>query len=148
MSFNLHETLDEPIHRLLNALEPGTYLPPHRHLNPDKTETYIVIRGGLVVAFFDNKGEIIEKTELNPLKGSYGVEITPSTWHSLVVTEPGTVILEVKEGPYMPLSEDNLASWAPEPTDIDGINNSFRKLSPVVSQTIFCYDCYPIVFQS
>lgn len=131
MNLNFHETLDEPIHRLLNALEPGTYLPPHRHLNPDKTETYIVIRGAITVAFFDDNGQITEKTELNPAKGCYGVEIPAGTWHSLVVAEPGTVIFEVKEGPYAPLNEDNLASWAPDPKDIEGINKFFSKILSV-----------------
>ena len=59
MNYNFHESLDSPIHRLLNALEPGTYLPPHRHT--DKEETYVVLRGSLLTFFYDDLGNVIEK---------------------------------------------------------------------------------------
>ena len=55
MNYNFHESLDAPIHRLLNALEPGTYLPPHRHVY--KEETYIVLRGSLIAFFYDRSEE-------------------------------------------------------------------------------------------
>ena len=73
MNYNFHESLDSPIHRLLNALEPGTYLPPHRHT--DKEETYVVLRGSLLTFFYDDLGNVIEKVNLNPSAGVYGVEI-------------------------------------------------------------------------
>ena len=55
MNYNFHASMDAPIHRLLNALEPGTYLPPHRHT--DKEETYLVLRGSLLVFFYDDAGK-------------------------------------------------------------------------------------------
>jgi len=117
MNYNFHDTLEEPIHRMLNALEPGTYLPPHRHKNPDKDETYIILRGSLLTVFYDDEGNIIQKTELNPKKGIYGLEIPAGMWHSIVVLEPDTVIFEIKQGPYAPLGGENLAPWAPDPSD-------------------------------
>ena len=115
MNHNLHESMDAPIHRLLNALEPGTYLPPHRHR--DKVETYLVLRGSLMAYFFDDEGKVTKKTCLNPGKGMYGLEIPAGTWHGIVVQEPGTVIFEVKSGPYAPLAPEDLGAWAPAAAD-------------------------------
>ncbi len=128
MNHNFHETMDAPIQRMLNALEPGTYLPPHRHQNPDKEEVYLVLRGALLAFIFDEEGNVIEKRELNPLKGEYGIEIPAGTWHSIVVLEPGTVIYEIKEGPFAPLSPENFASWAPAPTDKEAAAAYTQKL--------------------
>lgn len=47
----------------------------------------------------------------------YGIEIPPGVWHCIVVREPGTVIYEIKQGPYAPLTPENLAPWAPDVTD-------------------------------
>lgn len=85
MNYNFHESLDSPIHRLLNALEPGTYLPPHRHT--DKEETYVVLRGSLLTFFYDDLGNVIEKVNLNPSAGVYGVEIPSGTWHSIIALD-------------------------------------------------------------
>ena len=62
MNYNFHTSMDAPVHRMLNALEPATYLPPHRH--SDKEETYLVLRGKLLAFFFNDEGEVIEKTIL------------------------------------------------------------------------------------
>ena len=62
MNYNFHASMDAPIHRLLNALEPGTYLPPHRHT--DKEETYLVLRGSLLAFFYDDAGNVSEVTSL------------------------------------------------------------------------------------
>lgn len=126
MNYNFHTSLDEPIHRLLNALEPGTYLPPHRH--SDKEETYLVLRGSLWVFFFDAMGNVTEKVLLNPLDGKYGVEIPSGTWHSIVVIESGTVIFEMKKGPYQPLPLEDLASWAPAASDEEGVEAFMRRM--------------------
>lgn len=106
MNYNLHESLDATAQRLLNALEPGTVLPVHRHRHT--AETYIIIRGSLRLFFYNEANEITESHELNPQKGSFGVNIPKDQWHTLKVLEPGTVILEVKEGPYMALSDEDI----------------------------------------
>lgn len=119
MNYNFHETMDAPVHRMLNALEPGTYLPPHRH--SDKEETYLVLRGRLMAFFYDEEGNVTEKICLNPLEGRYGLEIPPRTWHSIIALESGTVIFEIKKGPYQPLSPEDMATWAPAPDDVEGV---------------------------
>ncbi|PKP41807.1 MAG: cupin fold metalloprotein, WbuC family [Bacteroidetes bacterium HGW-Bacteroidetes-10] len=98
MNYNIHKSLDAPVQRLLNALEPGSVLPVHRHRNTD--ETYIVLRGAIKVMFYNYKGELQESCIFDPCDGNYGVNIPAGTWHNLEVLARGTVIFEVKEGPY------------------------------------------------
>ncbi|MCC8188390.1 MAG: WbuC family cupin fold metalloprotein, partial [Bacteroides sp.] len=121
MNYNFHTSMEEPIHRMLNAMEPGTFVPPHRHMDPDKLEVYIVLRGSLVAVEFDEAGNILQKVVLGPESGRYGLEIPARTWHSLAVLEPGTVIYEIKEGPFAPVVPENMAPWAPDPEDKEGI---------------------------
>jgi len=113
--------MEEPVHRMLNAMEPGTFIPPHRHMNPDKQEIYIVLRGSLVAVEFDEEGAILQKVVLGPESGRYGLEIPARTWHSLAVLEPGTVIYEIKEGPFAPVVPENIAPWAPDPDDQESV---------------------------
>ncbi|MBP6066014.1 WbuC family cupin fold metalloprotein [Bacteroides sp.] len=131
MNYNFHESMDAPIHRMLNALEPGTYLPPHRHKNPDKEEIYLILRGSLMAILFDEEGNPIEKINLDPSKGMYGMEIPAGVWHCIVVLEPGTVIYEIKEGPYAPLTPENLAPWAPDVADKAGAEAFMKRMLTV-----------------
>lgn len=133
MNYNLHETLDAPIHRMLNALEPDTYLPPHRHL--DKEETYLLLRGSLTAFLFDDAGNVVEKILLDSSKGRYGLEIPSGVWHTIIVHESGTVIFEIKQGPYRPLDANELASWAPVTSDKDSIKKYLQLLSSSQSFT-------------
>ena len=106
MNYNLHETLDSKAQRLFNALEPGTLLPIHRHLNTD--ETYILMRGRISVMFYDDNGVEVDRFDLNPNEGNYGVHIPKGQWHTLDVLESNTVIFEVKDGPYTPLASEDI----------------------------------------
>lgn len=106
MNFNLHDSLDAKAQRLLNALEPGTVLPIHRH--PHTAETYVLLRGRIDVLFYDELGTEIRRFALDPHSGNYGVHIPKGQWHTVEVLEHGTVILEVKDGPYMPLPPEDL----------------------------------------
>lgn len=128
MNYNFHDSLQAPVQRMLNALEPGTYFPPHRHINPDREEMYIVLRGRLITFLFDEDGQITERVELSPADGKYGIEIPPGVWHSIVVVEKGTVIYETKQGPYIPLSKDNVAPWAPDVSDREAVADYLEQL--------------------
>lgn len=105
MNFNLHDSLDAKAQRLLNALEVGTVLPIHRHKHT--AETYLLLRGRIDVMFYNDKGLEVERYELNPCSGNYGVHIPRGQWHTLEVKE-SAVILEVKDGPYAPLSPEDM----------------------------------------
>jgi len=119
LNHNFHDDLADPINRMLNAFEPGTYIQPHRHENPDKREVFIVLCGSLVVVFFDNSGTPTDFVLLDRDKGNYAVEIPVGAWHSLFALESGSVVYEVKDGPYLPISDKNFASWAPKEGDLE-----------------------------
>lgn len=106
MNYNIHESLDAPAQRLMNALEPGTMLPVHRHRHTD--ETYIVLRGSIRVMFYNEKREITESFILDPCDGNYGVNIPAGAFHTVEVLSKGTVIFEVKEGPYIPSAPEDI----------------------------------------
>ena len=106
MNHNLHDSLDSKVQRLFNALEPGTVLPIHRHQNTD--ETYILIRGKIEVIFYDDDKNITDRFVISQEDGIFGVHILKNTWHTLEVLESGSVIFEVKEGPYQPISENDI----------------------------------------
>lgn len=108
MNHNFHDSLDAPSQRLLNALEPGTRMPVHRHLHT--SETYVLLRGRLRVMFYDDAGCLTDEAVLDPAAGRYGVHIPRGQWHSLVVLAAGTVLFEAKDGPYTPLTPDCIQS--------------------------------------
>lgn len=116
MNYNFHQ-LEDPVNRLLNAMEPGTYIQPHKHENPDRFEVFLVLRGRFLVIVFDDEGHITDKTILDSRHGNYGVEIPEKTYHTLLSLESGSVAYEVKEGPYIPASAKNFAPWAPAEGD-------------------------------
>ena len=100
MNYNFHESLDAKTQRLLNALEPGTILPIHRHRHT--AETYILVRGRINVLFYNDMGGVMNRYELDSTTGKYGVHIPKGQWHSIEVLD-SSVIFEVKDGPYMAL---------------------------------------------
>lgn len=106
MNYNFHDSLEAKAQRLLNALEPGTVLPVHRHRRT--AETYIVLRGSIRVLFYDDEKQLTGEFLLNPLDKEYGLHIPAGQWHTLEVLKPGTVIFEVKDGPYTPLEPEDL----------------------------------------
>jgi len=111
---NYHTAFEDPVNRMLNALEPGSYVQPHKHENPAKREVFIILKGKLAVVFFNDQGKIIDYIILNNKQGNYGVEIPPEIWHTLISLESGTVVYEVKDGPYRQEDDKYFASWAPK----------------------------------
>ena len=110
---NFHRSDEDSSHRLLNAIEPGSYVAPHRHLDPDKDETMIVLRGRLGLVTFDDEGKIVDILTLGSGASRIGVDIAHGTWHSVFALDRGCVFLEAKGGPYRPLTAAERAPWAP-----------------------------------
>ena len=100
INLNFHQSLDEKCHRFLNAVEPGTEVPIHRH--PTKDETFIVLRGKVKVLTYNDDGSVMDSVKLCPLEGRYGVDIPKGVWHTIEAIETNTVIFECKEGPFVP----------------------------------------------
>ncbi len=126
MNYNFHTDGDELLQRMLNALEPETYLPPHRHT--EKVEIFLLLRGRISVLLFDDTGNIKQVKDLDPLEGEYGVEIPAGIWHTILVEESGSVIYEIKEGPFIPNTGIEFASWAPEPSEINDCDLYLKNL--------------------
>jgi cupin fold WbuC family metalloprotein len=118
MNDNLHG-MEDAIHRLLNATEPGTYVQPHRHRTPAKVETLMVIAGKGAILTFDDTGAIAACALLSPSGPCHVAEIPAGEWHTLIALEPGTVWFEVKPGPYAAPPPEDQATWAPPPQSPD-----------------------------
>ena len=116
MNYNFHQSLDEKCHRFLNAVEPGTEVPIHKH--PTKDETFVILRGKVRVTTHRDDGAIIEDVVLCAEEGRYGVNIPKDMWHKIEAIEPNSVIFECKEGPFVE-------------HEVDGILNVKKKCSKV-----------------
>ncbi len=114
MNYNFHPQLDDPLQRMLNCLEPGTYIQPHKHEDPDKCEAFILLKGKVLVVEFDDEGNIVTHAFLKAGTGTYGAEIAPRVFHTIIPLEEGSVVYEIKNGPYSPLNDKNFARWAPK----------------------------------
>ena len=106
MNYNFHHSLDEKCHRFLNAVEPGTEIPIHRH--PTKDESFVILRGKVRSTTYNDDGSVIESVVLCQEDGVYGVDIPKGVWHKLESLEPGSVMFECKEGPFVPHEVDGI----------------------------------------
>ena len=113
-NYNFHKSYSDPIQRFLNAVEPNSYLRPHKHEQPDKTEIFLSLKGRVLILEFDDNGGITDHFILDPREGKMGVEIPPRTWHSFIALQEGSVLYEIKEGPFVPGAGMIFAEWAPE----------------------------------
>lgn len=107
MNLDLRNSAEDGSQRMLNALEPGTELPIHRHRKT--SETVVCLRGRLVEEFYDELERICtERIELSPGGPVVALNIPAGQWHTVTVLESGTVILEMKDGPYEPTGEEDI----------------------------------------
>lgn len=105
-NLDMRNSADDQSQRMLNALEPGTVMPIHRHLA--SSETVIIIRGRIRWLFYDEQGRITESTELWSDGDVRMLNVEKGRWHSLECLESGSVLFEAKDGPYHPLEEDEI----------------------------------------
>lgn len=106
MNLDLRNSSADGSQRMLNALEPGTVLPIHRHRK--SSETVVCLRGRLREIFYDDDGNVVEVIDLAPNSDCVALNIPIGQWHSVEVLESGTVILECKDGMYEPLGEEDV----------------------------------------
>lgn len=103
-NLDLRNSSEDLSQRMLNALEPGTIMPIHRHKG--SSETCICIRGHFEEYFYDENGNLTETIDMVP--GGPILNIEKGQWHSLKCLESGTVLFEAKDGPYRPLQDDEI----------------------------------------
>lgn len=110
----LHKEADATLHRMLNCMQPGTYIRPHRHVDPPKAESFVLLSGAVRQLVFDDEGTVTESFVIRAGSAVFGADIEPGVWHTWIVLEPDTVAFEVKPGPYTRASDKDFAPWAPE----------------------------------
>jgi cupin fold WbuC family metalloprotein len=119
MNHNFHLSHADPANRLLNAIEPGSYVTPHRHLDPAKDETFVVLRGRFGLVCFEENGEISCTALLEPNGPIVGADVPYGTFHTLLSLAAGSIFFEAKAGPYVKISDKDWAPWAPREGDSD-----------------------------
>jgi cupin fold WbuC family metalloprotein len=115
--YRLHEH-HEPVQRMINAVVPGTYAPPHKHEAPDKVELFSILKGRIAILEFDAEGEVRNVFVLDASGPMRIVDIAPRVYHSLVALEPAAA-LEIIQGPYDAQTHKRFASWAPAEDSAD-----------------------------
>jgi cupin fold WbuC family metalloprotein len=115
INFNFHAGPEDNPHRFLNVMLEGAYIAPHRHSDPPKAESFLVLEGEVAFFIFDGRGRIAEIRRLggDPM----GIDLPPGVWHTMAVLSPHAVCYEVKPGPYSPLTDKEFAPWAPREGD-------------------------------
>lgn len=128
---NIHLSYEESCQRLFNAIEPESYIQPHRHAATAKDELLIAVRGLMACITFDDQGLISAVqyfgSERYGESVCAGVEVAPFTWHTVVSLTRGSVLLEVKAGPFDPIHPKEYASWAPNEGAV-GADSYFAQL--------------------
>lgn len=117
LNLNLHPDELALCQRLFNAIEPGSFIPPHRHTAAGKDETIFVLKGRIGLLIFSDLGEVTSAVSVGPQAEVFGAHIPLGTWHTVVALEAGTVIFECKTGPYTPFLVNDIPAWAPTISD-------------------------------
>ena len=137
----LHTSHDATSHRMFNAMQPGTYIMPHRHTNPPKDETILVMAGSMLFIQFTDDGKIESTILLQPGTENFGIDVAPHVYHTFIPLKPDTLIFETKTGPYEQLSDKDIPDWAPregspeaEPYLLEMIKSLAEKANAAVEQ--------------
>jgi cupin fold WbuC family metalloprotein len=115
MNYNFHASAEDNPHRMLNILVRGTYIAPHRHRNPDKAESFLVLEGVAKVICFNDTGEPAQVHRLYaPGSGDiWGIDLAAGVWHTICAESEYAVCYEVKPGPWQAATDKEFAPWAP-----------------------------------
>lgn len=112
---NIHADAADPVQRFFVAADRRTYIRPHRHLQ--RGELGVALRGVFDLLVFDAEGTLLERKPFGAQLPAFAYEAALLTWHTLIAREDGSVFLEIKQGPYDPVSAAEFASWAPPEGD-------------------------------
>lgn len=106
INYDMRNSAGDNSQRMLNAIEPGTELPIHRHCN--SSESCFIVRGIAEEIFYDDNGNETERVLMKPGSDCVGVNIEAGRWHKIVSLQSGTVIFEAKDGAYEPISQEDI----------------------------------------
>lgn len=110
----IHSSHEEAVQRMLIAMEPGSYIPAHRHATAGKAELFVAVRGAFAMVLFDDSGQVEKVIRLAPRgRAARVIEIAPFEWHTVVALQSGSILLEVKPGPFDVSTAMDHAEWAP-----------------------------------
>jgi cupin fold WbuC family metalloprotein len=132
----LHLDNEDSLQRMLNAVQPGSYIRPHRHLDPPKPEAIVILQGSLGFIPFDEQGNPVDSRFilLDAKRGAFAVDCRAGLWHTFFALEKNTVLYEAKPGPYNPIGDKDFAQWAPAENEVGAesylvsIEDRFRSL--------------------
>ena len=117
MIYPVQRTQEAKVQRLLNFMQPGTYIRPHQHPMPHATESIVLLKGAIRFFTFDGEGVVTTDHKLSSAPIPDVIDIEPGTWHSFLVLEQDTIIFECKKGPYNADTDKEFALWSPEEGD-------------------------------
>jgi cupin fold WbuC family metalloprotein len=109
-----HPAANDPLHRMLNVVQPHSYIQPHRHAAPPKAESIIVLQGAIGCVIFSDSGAVEQTHVLGAGRSAFGIDIHAGVFHTFFALEADTVLFEVKPGPYEKASDKDFAPWAPK----------------------------------
>lgn len=113
MIMPIHRKQDARVQRMLNFLQPGTYIRPHKHPLPHATESIIVLKGAIRFFIFDDEGNLEHIFIVIDRFAENLIDFEPGLWHSFIVLEEDTILFEIKKGPYDAETDKVFAHWAP-----------------------------------
>ena len=132
----LHAADGDNPHRMVNTLEPGSYVRPHRHLSPAKSESFVLLTGSLGHVVFADDGSFGREdcVVLSRESGALAIDVRPGVWHAVFALVADTAVFEVKPGPYYPINDKDFAPFAPVEGEaaaaeyLRGLEDRFRAL--------------------
>lgn len=128
MLFPIHRHQDDLVQRMLNFLQPGTYIQPHQHPRDWATETILVLQGCLGFVIYSEEGDFVSSHRLG---AGQMIDIEARVWHGVLALDPDTVILEIKRGPY-DNTDKVFAEWAPA-EGVEGSEEFYREMLALFS---------------
>ncbi len=139
----LHRGNDDPLQRMLNALQPGSYIRPHRHRLPPTAEPLVLLSGAAAFIVFDDHGspDWEHCVLLHRTQGALAMDHRENIWHTFFALQPDTVLFEVKSGPFDPGTPKEFAAWAPEESSpeasgyLESLEGAFYERFPHATST-------------
>jgi len=127
---NIHATPADPVQRFLVVAQGDSYFRPHRHAS--RSELALLLRGGVDVLLFDERGRVLARHAVGEATGSIAYETAQGVWHTVVPWSAGCAFLEIKEGPYDQATAVQFAEWAPAEGDraVPGFRAWLRQAQP------------------